>query len=113
MLTNPCEDFLIFLATEKSPPSTSPNVTFTYASFLLLYVDIKWKSFSARKVLLVESPRAKSILSIILLFPEPFGPEIVVNPFNRGISVLLANDLKLSISSCFMYIKSLPQFNYH
>ena len=40
----------------------------------------------------------------MLLFPEPFGPETVVNPFSKGISDLFANDLKLSISSCFIYI---------
>ena len=71
------------------------------------YLELNSNNFSARRVLLVESPNAKRILSIILLLPEPFGPEIVVKPFNIGISTLLANDLKLSTSSCFMYINHL------
>ena len=37
---------------------------------------------------------------MILLFPEPFGPEITVNPGKNGIFVFLPKDLKLSISSC-------------
>ena len=51
-----------------------------------------------------DNPKANKMLSIILLFPEPLGPEIVVKPLSIGISTLLANDLKLSTSSCFIYI---------
>ena len=47
---------------------------------------------------------------MMLLLPEPFGPDTVVNPFKNGISDLLANDLKLSISSCFIYI-ILPDYS--
>ena len=46
------------------------------------------------------------MLSMILLFPDPFGPDIVVNPFKNGIVISLAKDLKLSTSSSFMYINS-------
>ena len=65
---------------------------------------MKSDKFSIRKAEPVLSPSANMTLSMILLFPDPFGPETVVNPFNKGISDLLANDLKLSISNCFMYI---------
>jgi hypothetical protein len=43
----------------------------------------------------------------MLLFPEPFGPEIAVKPGNSGIVTLFANDLKLSISISLMYINLL------
>ena len=67
---------------------------------------MKWDKFYARSSLALARPSAKRTLSIMLLFPDPFGPETVVNPLSKGISDLLANDLKLSISSCFMYINS-------
>ncbi len=35
---------------------------------------------------------------MMLDLPEPFGPEIVVKPSNRGIVVALPKDLKLSSS---------------
>ena len=92
------------------PSFIPPKVTFTSASFLLVYVEMKCERFSALSSLAFARPSANSILSIILLFPEPLGPEIVVNPSKSGISDLLANDLKLSISSCFMYI-SLPKYS--
>lgn len=37
--------------------------------------------------------------SMMLLLPEPFGPDMTLNPSKRGIFVFLAKDLKLSISS--------------
>ena len=76
---------------------------------LVTIVPQDFKQTNEGKVLDVDRPSANKILSIILLLPEPFGPDIVVNPFNIGISTLFANDLKLSTSSCFMYIKSLPR----
>ena len=88
----------------------SPNVTLTKASLRFVYVEIKCERFSARSSLAFASPRANKTLSMILLLPEPFGPDTVVNPFKKGISDLLANDLKLSISSCFIYI-ILPNYS--
>ena len=41
----------------------------------------------------------------VVLLPEPFGPDTVVNPSRKGIVVGVANDLKLSISILLMYIK--------
>jgi len=35
-------------------------------------------------------------------FPDPFGPEMIVKPREKGIRVLPENDLKLSISSSLM-----------
>ena len=49
-----------------------------------------------------DKPRANNKLSIILDLPEPFGPEIVVKPSNRGIVVAFPNDLKLSNSISFI-----------
>ena len=59
---------------------------------------------SARNVRELDKPKQNKTLSMMLLLPEPFGPEIVVNPFSKGISIFVANDLKLSMSICFMYI---------
>jgi len=41
---------------------------------------IKSVSFSARSVREPESARTKRIASIILLLPEPFGPEMTEKP---------------------------------
>ena len=100
---------MILRATENSFSSASSGakVTLTMASFLLLCVEISWEIFSALKVLEVDKPSANKILSIMLLLPEPFGPEIVVKPFKNGIVILFAKDLKLSISTSLMYIKLL------
>ncbi len=35
---------------------------------------------------------------MMLLFPEPLGPDITVKPGKKGILVFLPNDLKLSVS---------------
>jgi hypothetical protein len=45
----------------------------------------------------VDRPRQNRTLSMMLLFPEPFGPEMVVKPSSNGITVFSAKDLKLSI----------------
>lgn len=58
----------------------------------------------------MESARTKRILSIILLFPDPFGPDITVNPSKNGIFVFLKNDLKLSISSSLIYKDGAPAY---
>ena len=53
--------------------------------------------------------------SIILLLPEPFGPDMVVNPFKKGMLTSFAKDLKLSTSSCFIYMPKFynsPHLNY-
>ena len=70
-------------------------------------MEISWDIFSARKVREVDKPSANSTLSMMLLFPEPFGPEIVVKPFKNGMVSLFAKDLKLSISTSLMYINSI------
>lgn len=38
----------------------------------------------------------------MLLFPDPFGPETVVKPRLKGMVVFPTNDLKLSISICWI-----------
>ena len=69
-----------------------------------MWVDIKSDNCSVRRFLALARPSANKILSIILLLPQPLGPDIVVNPFKKGIVISLANDLKLSTSSSFIYI---------
>ena len=61
---------------------------------------------SERNVRAVVRPKANRILSIILLLPEPLGPDTAVNPFSKGMVILFAKDLKLSISISLMYIKT-------
>jgi hypothetical protein len=48
----------------------------------------------ARKILGLASPRANRIASVMLLFPEPFGPTIAVTPPESGIRTGRANVLK-------------------
>jgi hypothetical protein len=56
----------------------------------------KIKSFisPARKMLGLPSPKANRSASVILLFPEPFGPTIAVTPPVSGIRTGRANVLK-------------------
>jgi hypothetical protein len=54
-------------------------------------------------VRLDESPKQNRMLSIILLFPEPLGPDTVVNPGRKGMLVVPVKDLKLWTSSCSIY----------
>ena len=61
----------------------------------------------------MDSPREKSIQSIMLLLPEPFGPEIVVNPSKKGIVVFDLKDLKLSISISLILICYLQTYILH
>ena len=95
------------LATENSFSSafSGAKVTFTIASLRRVWVEINCEIFSARNVREVDRPSANSTLSIMLLLPEPFGPDIVVKPFKNGMVILFAKDLKLSISTSLMYIK--------
>ena len=74
-------------------------------------MEIKSDNCSVRKFLALASPRANKILSIILLYPEPFGPEIVVNPSKKGMLTFWAKDLKLSISISLMRIFTTKQLN--
>jgi hypothetical protein len=60
-------------------------------------------SFSARRLLDPARARTKRRLSIILLFPEPFGPEMTANPSKNGIFVIPQKDLKLLISIWVRY----------
>jgi len=43
--------------------------------------------------------------------PDPFGPEMVVNPSRSGTRVTLPNDLKLS-SSISLILKRVPQLRH-
>ncbi len=63
---------------------------------------MKSVSFSARSEWDDESPSTKRIASMMFDLPEPFGPETTVKPWEKGIRVFRANDLKLSISSSLM-----------
>jgi hypothetical protein len=56
----------------------------------------KIKSFisPARKMLGLPSPRANRSASVMLLFPEPFGPTMAVTPPESGIRTGRANVLK-------------------
>jgi hypothetical protein len=49
---------------------------------------------------------------MILLFPEPFGPDITVKPSKKGIFVFFEKDLKLSISSSVMCKDPAPRYPY-
>jgi len=56
--------------------------------------------FGARMTLALFSPIAKMIASSMLLFPEPFGPEMDTNPGSKITLVFLKpNDLKPKIST--------------
>lgn len=76
----------------------SENEISTSAVFLPEFRLMRSVSRSALREREVERARTKRILSIILLFPEPFGPEITVKPGKKGIFVFLPKDLKLSVS---------------
>ena len=58
----------------------------------------------------VERASTKRIESMMLLFPEPFGPDITVKPSKKGIFVFLEKDLKLSISSSVICKDPAPYF---
>jgi hypothetical protein len=47
--------------------------------------------------------RTNNILSMILDFPDPLGPEMTVNPSKKGILVTPQKDLKLLISSWVIF----------
>jgi hypothetical protein len=71
---------------------------------------IKSVSFSARRLRELESARTKRMESIMLLLPDPLGPDITVNPSKKGIFVFLEKDLKLSISSSVICKDPAPYF---
>lgn len=48
---------------------------------------------------------------MMLLFPDPFGPDMTVNPSKNGIRVFLEKDLKLSISTWTMCTAALRYFS--
>ena len=52
----------------------------------------------------------RRIESMILLLPDPFGPDITVNPSKNGIFVFFEKDLKLSISSSVICKDPAPYF---
>jgi hypothetical protein len=59
--------------------------------------------FGARITLALFSPIANMIASSMLLFPDPFGPEIDISPGSKfTLVVLKPNDLKPKISTFFM-----------
>jgi hypothetical protein len=64
---------------------------------------IKSVTRSALIVLFVDKPKANNKLSIILDLPEPFGPDTVVKPGNKGIKAFSPKDLKLSSSIDSIY----------
>ena len=72
----------------------SENVTPTSAVFFPVLTLMRSVSFSARSPRAPERARTKRMLSMMLLFPEPFGPDMTVNPSKKGIFVFLAKDLK-------------------
>ena len=83
----------------------SEKVIATSAVFLPELRLIRSVSFSARRPRELERARAKSRLSMILLFPDPFGPDMTVKPSKNGIEVFFAKDLKLSISIPVIYTR--------
>src|SRR5438876_6683606 len=54
---------------------------------------------SVRRLLALCSPTTQLIASLMLLFPQPFGPTIPVTPSLKTISVRSQNDLNPRISS--------------
>jgi hypothetical protein len=60
-------------------------------------------SFSALRVRELDNPRTKRIPSIILDFPLPLGPEIVVKSSKKGIFTFFPNDLKFRNSIFLIY----------
>jgi hypothetical protein len=58
----------------------------------------------------LDSASTKRIESMILLFPDPLGPEITVKPSKKGIFVFFEKDLKLSISSSVICKDPAPYF---
>src|SRR5258708_18798993 len=85
-------------ATSISSPASLVKRTVTLASFLPVRLFKRSGNLSARIERVEESPRANKRLSTMFDFPEPLGPDIVVNPPSNGISVCFPNDLKLSSS---------------
>jgi len=63
---------------------------------------IKLLAFAARIDFIESLPRTKHNASVILLFPEPFGPKTTFIPEVKGISVLLGKLLKPYITSFFI-----------
>ena len=64
---------------------------------------INARKFGARMTVGLFSPSANVIASSMLLFPEPFGPEIDIKPGSKSTIVFLnPNDLKPKISTFFM-----------
>ena len=53
----------------------------------------------------VDKPKQNNIASIMLLLPDPLGPDTVVNPGSKGMTDLPEKDLKLSISICRICIR--------
>jgi len=50
-------------------------------------------NFSALMLFELILPSTNVSASMMLDFPEPFGPSMTLNPCSKSISVLLANDL--------------------
>ena len=67
-------------------------------------------SFSARRLRELERASTKRMESMILLLPEPFGPDMTLNPSKKGIFVFFEKDLKLSISSSVICKDPAPYF---
>jgi hypothetical protein len=61
---------------------------------------------SARIPLEPANPRQNSIASIKLDLPDPLGPEMTVNPGNKGTAVVPPKDLKLVSSSRLIYTET-------
>ena len=77
----------------------SENSSVTSAVFFPDVVFMKSVIDSARRLREEDKERTNKTASMILLFPEPFGPDTTVYPSKKGIRVFLEKDLKLSIST--------------
>ncbi len=84
------------------------KVSATDASWEPLYVLFPEKSrfaaFAARIDFIESRPRTKQSASVMLDFPEPFGPTITFIELLNGISVFRAKDLNPYITIFFMYV---------
>jgi hypothetical protein len=65
---------------------------------------------SARIPLELERPKQNNSASKIFDFPDPLGPEMTVNPGNKGTPVVPPKDLKFVSSTRLMYTRQPNRF---
>src|SRR5439155_22446243 len=68
-------------------------------------------SLPARIAFAIFGPRTNSMASAMLLFPEPLGPVMDVNPWRKGTEIFRPNDLKFSIWISFSNKASSDRWN--